>query len=118
MNGMVGYLLLALLGVVSLGGMVFALAGLSGEKAKKRMAAVAKPNATGRALKGAADANQQRRKNVQLMLKELEKQHAQKNKRPSLRRRIEQAGLTITPRTYWIWSAVLGLCAAIGAVLT
>ena len=59
------------------------------------MAAVARPTAAGRALKGAADSNQQRRKNVQTMLKELEKQNAAKKKRPSLRRRIEQAGLEI-----------------------
>src|SRR5262249_35581613 len=56
-------------------------------------------------------------KNVQAMLKELEKQSAQKKKRPSLRRRIEQAGLTITPRTYWIASAITGVAAAAGVFL-
>src|SRR5882672_7799743 len=112
MTGMMPYLILGMLGVMALGGTIFAFAGIGAEKTKKRVAAVARPNVSGRALKGGADANQQRRKNVQVMLKELEKQHAQKKKRPSLRRRIEQAGLTMTPRTFWIISALCGILAA------
>jgi tight adherence protein B len=42
------------------------------------------------------------------MLKELEKQQAAKKQRVSLRRRIEMAGLTISPQTYWIAAAVCG----------
>jgi tight adherence protein B len=118
MTGMVAYLLLGVLGVMSLGGMVFAFAGVEAEKAKKRVAAVAKPNISARVVKGAAGANQQRRKNVQSMLKELEQQHAQTKKRPSLRRRIEQAGLTLNPRTYWIASAIAGLVAAFATLLS
>jgi tight adherence protein B len=114
MTGMVPYLVLGMLGVMALGGVVFAFAGMGGEKARKRVAAVAQPNISGRVLKGNADANQQRRKNVQAMLKELEKQNAQKKRRPSLRRRIEQAGLTITPRSYWIASGLTGAGAALG----
>jgi len=114
MTGMVPYLILGMLGVMVLGGMVFAFAGMGGEKARKRVAAVAQPNASGRSLKGNTDANQQRRKNVQVMLKELEKQNAQKKRRPSLRRRIEQAGLSITPRTYWIASLITGAGAGFG----
>ena len=118
MTGSLAYFLIAALGVMALGGTVFAFAGIGAEKTKKRMAAVAKANAAGRALKGGADVNQQRRKNVQVMLKELEKQHAQQKKRPSLRRRIEQAGLTITPRVYWIVAVLLGLAAALGALIS
>src|SRR5882757_2590134 len=110
---MVGLLLL-----VALGGVAFAFAGAGGDKTKKRMAAVAKPTVSARALKGATDTNQQRRKNVQTMLKELEKQQAQKRKRPTLRRRIEQAGLTISIRTFWILSGLAGLSGAVGALLT
>jgi tight adherence protein B len=117
MTGMVAYLLLGLLGVTALGGMAFAFVGMGAEKTKKRMAAVAKPNISARALKGAADINQQRRKNVQTMLKELEKQNAQTKKRPSLRRRIEQAGLSITPRTYWTASAIAGIVAALAVFM-
>ena len=118
MTGLVPYFVLGMLGLMALGGMVFAFAGVGAEKAKKRMAAVAKPSVSARVLKGGQDTNQQRRKNVQVMLKELEKQHAQQKKRPSLRRRIEQAGLTITPRTYWIAAAATGAAAALAAVLS
>jgi tight adherence protein B len=111
-------LVVTVLAALSLGGVVFAFAGMGAEKTKKRVAAVTKPTVGARALKGASDTNQQRRKNVQAMLKELEKQTVQQKKRPSLRRRIEQAGLTITPKTYWIMSAVTGVVAALGAFLT
>jgi len=110
-------MMVAALIVVALGGAVFAFAGMNAEKTKKRVAALARPSAHVRTAKGAGDANQSRRKNVQTMLKEMEKQHAQVKKRPSLRRRIEQAGLTITVRTYWIASAVTGVVAAIGALM-
>jgi tight adherence protein B len=111
-------LTVTLLIVLAFGGVVFAFAGMGAEKTKKRVVAVTKPTAGARAAKGATDVSQQRRKNVQTMLKELEQQSAQQKKRPSLRRRIEQAGLTITPRTYWILSAVTGVVAAVGAFLT
>src|SRR5260221_2622461 len=112
--------LLIMVGVlfaVALGGVAFAFAGGDAEKTKKRMASLAKPTVSARALKGAADTNQQRRKNVQAMLKELEKQQAHKKKRPTLRRRIEQAGLSISVRTFWILSGIVGLIGAVGALL-
>lgn len=112
MSGILLYLLVGVLGAVALGGAVFAFAGGSGEKTKKRMAAVAKPSARARGAKTVADTNQQRRKNVQVMLKELEKQQAQKKQRPSLRRRIEMAGLTISVRAFWIMSGLCGVGAA------
>jgi tight adherence protein B len=118
MTGMMLYIVLGALVTFALGGVAFAFAGAGAEKTKKRMAAVAKPSPTARALKGGADVNQQRRKNVQAMLKELEVQQAQQKKRPSLRRRIEQAGLTITPRTYWIMSLVAGLVACLATFLS
>jgi len=101
--------------LVSLGGVVFAFAGAGSDKSRKRLAAVAKPSIAARVAKGGSDANQQRRKNVQTMLKELEKQQAEKKTRPSLRRRIEQAGLTITVKTYWIAAGVAALIAGVGA---
>ncbi len=109
------FAIVGVLFMLALGGAVFAFAGAGAEKTKKRVAAVARPTASARAIKGATDTNQQRRKNVQAMLKELEKQHAQQKKRPTLRRRIEQAGLSIEPKTYWILSGVAGLIGAMGA---
>lgn len=117
MTGMMLYFVLTGLIACALGGVAFAFADVGGQ-AKKRVQAVARPAGAARLIKGGnnPDANQQRRKNVQTMLKELEKQNAQKKKRPSLRRRIEQAGLTITPRTYWIMAGAAGVIAAFVAL--
>ena len=112
MNGALLYVLIAMLAFFAFGGVYFAFAGMGAEKTKKRMAAVIKPTASARAIKGGVDANQQRRKNVQTMLKELEKQNAQHKKRPTLRRQIEQAGLEISIRNYWIFAAIAGLISA------
>jgi len=114
MNGMMLYFVLTGLIACALGGAVFAFVDFGGQ-AKKRVAAVGRPAGSARLIKGGTnpDANQQRRKNVQTMLKELEKQNAQKNKRPSLRRRIEQAGLTTSIRMFWIISAGCGFMAAL-----
>src|SRR5258707_1564505 len=51
------------------------------------------------------------------MLMELEARSAAKKKRPTLRRRIEQSGLEITPRTYWIMAVLAGIFAALAALL-
>ena len=108
-------ILIGLLVFFAIGGLAFAFGGPSAA-AEKRFSAVAKPTASGRLAKAAGpDANQQRRKNVQTMLKELDKQTAQNKKRPSLRRRIEQAGLSIEPRTFWIFSSISGVVAAAGS---
>jgi len=108
-------ILLAVLVFSALGGLVFAFGG-PGAAAEKRMAAITKPTGSARVAKGAGG-DQQRRKNVQTMLKELEKQSAQTKKRPSLRRRIEQAGLSIEPRTYWIFASISGAVATVVTVL-
>lgn len=102
------YLLIGVLSAGALGGAVFAFAGI-GEKTKKRMAALAKPRGKARGTKAVGDSNQQRRKNTQVMLKELQKQQAAKKQRPTIRRRIETAGLTISVQFYWILSGVLAV---------
>ena len=114
MNGTMMFVILAALIACSLGGLVFAFADV-GNQQKKRVQQIGKPAGQARVIKGGTnpDANQQRRKNVQTMLKELEKQNAQKNKRPTLRRRIEQAGLTIDIRTFWLLSAASGVIATV-----
>lgn len=93
--------------LLGVGGIAYSFVTPSGETSKKRLLAVAGPqvNAAGRA---APDANQQRRKSVTALLKDLEKQQAAKKQRPTMRRRIEQAGLDISVRTFWIISAGLG----------
>jgi len=108
-------LIVGLLLLLSFSGVAFAFVGGGSEKTRKRVAALGKPTVATRGSKNAADGNQQRRKNVTSVLKELEKQQAQQKKRPSLRRRIEQAGLTIPVQTYWIFSGIAGLIAGVGA---
>ena len=110
-------LIVAVLGAVSVGGLAFAFVDAGSDKARKRVAQVATPAASVRAAKGGSNANQQRRKSVQATLKELDEKQAQHKKRPSLRRQIEQAGLTISVKTYWIWSGMAGFAAGIAAFL-
>jgi tight adherence protein B len=109
-------ILLAILFMVAAGGVVFAFSGPS-EAAKKRVAAVARPDgkARGRAQAPQADAAA-KRKNVSVLLKDIEKN--KKREKPTLRRRLEQAGFFRTsPRTYWIVSACLGAVAAFAALV-
>jgi tight adherence protein B len=116
MGSMAVYALTAIFVVLALGGAAFAFSGPDGAT-KKRLASAAGQQATGAIGRNAPDANQQRRKNVQSLLKDLEKQQAEKKQRLSMRRRIEQAGLTMSVRTFWISSAigalvVVGICLA------
>lgn len=108
------------IGVLTLcfvGGLGFVFVSAGGDASKKRLATVVRPTATSRVVKGAQDNNQQRRKNVQSMLKELEQKQAESKKRISLRRRIEMAGLEITPKTFWLWSLAAGVVSMLGAFL-
>jgi tight adherence protein B len=102
--------------VLALGGAGLAFAGNSAAP-KKRLAA-----ATGNAVSIAASRNTndgaQRRKNVTALLKDLEKQQSEQKKRVTLRRRLEWAGLSIAPRTYWMLSGGAALAAAIVCLLT
>jgi len=104
--------LTAVLLVAALGGFAFAFSGPSAVS-KKRVAAVARPNAAiPLAAKTTAAAGQQRRKSVQTLLKELEKQQSERKQRPSLQKRIARAGLEFSPRTFWI---ICGVAAALTA---
>jgi tight adherence protein B len=93
--------------VLALGGAAFAFAG-NNNTSQKRVAALVKPTATGRNLRG-TDSNAQRRKNVQALLKEIDSKQQQKKEKISLRRRLEMAGLpNVKPRMFWIASMGLG----------
>lgn len=114
----------AVLGVLALGGVAFALLSpaLAGGKAQKRVKAVAgaQPKTRSARLREAmTDVSADRRRQVQETLKELEKKQAeQKKKKLTLRARIEQAGLEIPVRTFVIVSVVCGLGFAALSVLT
>src|SRR5438067_9812705 len=72
------FFLTTVLAVAALGGVVFAFSGPSAAS-KKRVAAVARPSAAmPSATKAAALAGQQRRKSVQTLLKDIEKQQSER----------------------------------------
>ena len=104
------YGLTAVLIFGAVGGAGWAFAGGMTGKARSRVAAVAKVPSVGRfaALRGPADTGQ-RRKNVTALLKEIDKQRERRKERPTLRRRLTRAGLSIEPRTFWILSALTAL---------
>jgi tight adherence protein B len=103
---------LGILFALALGGVAFAFTG-GDEKTQKRVAAVARPDgkARGRNLSPQLDAAQ-KRKNVAVMLKDVEKNRAAKKEKPTMRRRLEQAGFPKTaPRTFWM---ICGIAACVG----
>jgi tight adherence protein B len=102
--------------LAGLGGIAYSFVAPTGETSRKRMAAAAGPQASGGG-RSAPDANQQRRKNVQSLLKDLEKQQAAKKQRPTLRRRIEQAGLEISVQMFWIISGAAAGVAVVACLL-
>jgi tight adherence protein B len=103
---------LGILFALALGGVAFAFTG-GDEKTQKRVAAVARPEgkARGRTLTPQQD-SAQKRKNVAAMLKDVEKNRAAKKEKPTMRRRLEQAGFPkTTPRTFWM---ICGIAACVG----
>ena len=62
---------------------------------KKRVAALAENEGRRRGRAPGRTPTAQRRKNVQALLKDIEKQQAEQKERLTLRRRLEQAGLDI-----------------------
>jgi tight adherence protein B len=111
--------ILGILLALAAGGVAFAFTG-GNEKTQKRVAAVARPpgNARGRAVTPEQNAAQ-KRKNVATMLKDVEKNRAARKERPTMRRRLEQAGFPKTsPRTFWIICGVLALGAGGTAFIT
>jgi len=95
--------------MLSVGGGVCLLGG--DERSQKRVAAVAKPTAQ---LRMAATRQMQPRsgpRTIAAQLKDIEKNQARKKESPTMRRRLEQAGLSnVTARTYWIVLRRAGGC--------
>jgi tight adherence protein B len=110
---------LGILFALAAGGVAFAFTG-GDEKARKRVAAVAKPPGAARGRVATAEQNAaQKRKNVAVMLKDVEKNRAAKKEKPTMRRRLEQAGFPKTsPKTFWILCGILGVAAGAAAFIT
>jgi tight adherence protein B len=104
---------------MALGGTAFAFTG-GDEKTQKRVAAVAKPAAgTGRGRSGMPQDAAQKRKSVAALLKDVEKNRAAKKERPTMRRRLEQAGFPkAEPRTFWMICGGAAVVAGAIAFLT
>jgi tight adherence protein B len=112
-------IMVAVLFALALGGAAFAFTG-GNEKTQKRVAAVAKPpgSARGRASTPIQDAVQ-KRKNVATMLKDVEKNRAAKKEKPTMRRRLEQAGFPkASPRSFWMICGIVAAMAASLAIAT
>jgi len=111
--------LVGILFALALGGAAFAFTG-GDPVTQKRVAAVAKPagNARGRGANPIQDAAQ-KRKNVAVMLKDVEKNRAAKKERPTMRRRLEQAGFPkAEPRNFWMICGIAAACAAGITIMT
>src|SRR5690242_2715519 len=105
-------LLLGILFALAAGGVAFAFTG-GDEKTQKRVAAVAKPEGKARGRTTPQQDAAQKRKNVAVMLKDVEKNRAAKKEKPTMRRRLEQAGFPkASPRTFWILCGILALVTA------
>ena len=110
---------LAIFLALALGGVAFAFTG-GDEKTQKRVAQVAKPAASmrGRPATAVQDAAQ-KRKNVAAVLKDVEKNRAAKKEKPTMRRRLEQAGFPkASPRNFWMICGIVASIAASLAILT
>jgi len=109
---------LAILFALALGGVGFAFTGAD-EKTQKRVAAVAKPATPSRGRGVQVLDPVQKRKNVAMLLKDVEKNRAAKKERPTMRRRLEQAGFAKTePRTFWMICGIVAAVAASLAIIT
>lgn len=103
-----------LLAALSVGGLAYALLFplFSGDRQAERRLETVTENKTVRVARNAqAEQISNRRKAVADTLKELEARQKAKEKL-TLRLRLERAGLDMTPRAYWIASAVTGIIAA------
>ena len=105
--------LVAVLLVLALGGAVFAFAGGSGEASQKRIAAISKPQPGPGAGRAGAESNTARHKNIQTLLKDIEKKQAANKPVMTMRRRLDRAGLAeVKTRNFWIASGLLASIAA------
>ena len=101
---------------LTLGGMALVFTG-GDEKTQKRVAAVAKASTNARIRTGSPQDSSQKRKNVAALLKDVEKNRAAKRERPTMRRRLEQAGFPkANPRNFWIICGICSLVAPSGTL--
>jgi tight adherence protein B len=110
--------LVAFLVVLALGGAAFAFAGEGVGGAQKRLVGLGKPQTGARTPRHNTETAAQRKKNMQTLLKDIEAKQVENKKKLTMRRRLDQAGLSETSvRTYWTASALLALFVAASCFL-
>jgi tight adherence protein B len=113
----------AFMAALSIGGVGYVVLYplLSGEaRASKRMARVSAKAGSRRqaAVRSSEkDGKDQRRRQMQATLKELEQKHKKKKKRVTLKMAIAQAGLKLSIRMFWVLSLACGLVVAFVVLL-
>ncbi len=104
---------------VAVGGLALAIfyPMLKASKTQQRVGQIASGNtaAKGNSFRSrfAEDQKDVRRRQIQASLKALDDQHKQAKKKMTLRTLIAQAGLEITPRTFWVCSGIFGAVATV-----
>ncbi|MBN9554889.1 MAG: type II secretion system F family protein [Alphaproteobacteria bacterium] len=111
--------LVAILALMAVGGVAFAFAG-GDERTQKRVNTFVKARDGGRNASRAQIEANQKRKSVATLLKDVEKNQAamREKNRPTLRRRLEQAGFDGNPRNFWILSGALAVMTALICLVT
>jgi tight adherence protein B len=116
------FLLAAAAAFVAVGGIGWVAVGAAGDaQSKKRVTRAIKGNKIERGKRhtSALDQAAQRKKQVQESLKDLEqRQRDQRKKTLTIKARIQQAGMSFTPATFWMVSAGLGITALLTAFVT
>ncbi len=102
-------LVAGLLGMLILGGVVFAFAGPGGGRVQKRTQAIAERSRATSARGRTASPNDPAARRKQILKTLRDQERVQRKASYNLSARLQQAGLAWNPRTFWIISAVLGL---------
>lgn len=89
----------------------------SHDRSSKRLETVARPQRERNPRKGSADPIAQRRRAVQDQLKELEEKQKSAKPKASMRTRLEGAGLKISPRDFYVASALSAVVFGVGAYI-
>ncbi len=113
------HLLTALLAAAGVGALALTLLWplLSGtDQGEQRKRLVTETRAIRVATRTANETNATRRKAVSTTLKDIENR-SKANKRATLVVRLQRAGLKITPRVFYLWSAVTGIVVTLAAFL-
>ena len=93
-------------------GLLFAMRGRARSRYKKRLSTISMSGATAGAAKGGKK-GQQRRLLIQGKLDELEEGRKKGGERVTLGRKLEMAGLAMTPKKFYVISVVVGIAIAL-----